>query len=186
MKNFGMKYTFLTFDLQLYIVACLIKWSDQERWSHVILRPVMMHTLMSFLGCIGALMKGSGIDTLGGAAFAGLAGIFNGKSWPMALRAFHTVVAALQHGFLKDGPKTDEDMAVYLEGARQHPTGQLWVDCFITPTMITIVSYGHNMKVTTCSSGSASTDEEVLLRSRSSPLHQVDHMAPPRDEQPSR
>ena len=54
MKNFGMKYTFLTFDLQLYIVACLIKWSDQERWSCVILRPGMMHILMSFLGCIGA------------------------------------------------------------------------------------------------------------------------------------
>ena len=131
-------------------------------------------------------MKGSGIDTLVGAAFAGLAGIFNGKSWPMALHAFRTVEAALLHGFLKDGLKTDEDIAVYLEGARQHPTGQLWVDCFITPTMITIVSYGHNMKVTTCSSGSASTDEEVLLRSRSSPLRQVDHMAPPRDEQPSR
>lgn len=28
MESFGMRYTVLTFDMQLYIVGCLIKWND--------------------------------------------------------------------------------------------------------------------------------------------------------------
>jgi len=42
----------------------------------------MMHTLMSFIGTIGYNMKGSGVDELVGAAYSGMANIFNGKAWP--------------------------------------------------------------------------------------------------------
>ena len=57
----------------------------------VILRPGAMHITMSFLGCIGTLMKGSGLDTLVGSAFGGLTGIMSGKV--RAMRAFRMVSA---------------------------------------------------------------------------------------------
>ena len=96
MQSFGMECTILTFNLQLYIVGCLVKWGDQERWKRIILRPGMMHALQSFLACIGFLMKASGLDVILSAAFGGLTGILNRKSWPNALRAYRTIVAALQ------------------------------------------------------------------------------------------
>ena len=52
------------------------------------------------------------------------------------MRAFRMVVSALLHDFLEEGEKTHEQITAYLEKAREHPTGQLWVDCFITPTLI--------------------------------------------------
>ncbi|KAG1674268.1 hypothetical protein GQR58_015168 [Nymphon striatum] len=58
-NSFGMQYTHLTVDLQLYQTACIIQWNDPLHWTSVILHPGMMHTLMSFLGCIGKLMKAS-------------------------------------------------------------------------------------------------------------------------------
>ena len=89
LNTFGMQYAHLSVDLQLYRISCLVQWSDPCRWKSVVLHPGMMHTLMSFLGCIGTLMKASGVDVLLTAAFGGVAGIIRGKSWTNALR--HTV-----------------------------------------------------------------------------------------------
>ena len=75
----------ITFDMQLYVIACSIKWSDPQRWSTVILRPGMMHALMSFIGSIGKLMESTGVEELVGASFGGLTSIFNGKAWPKAM-----------------------------------------------------------------------------------------------------
>lgn len=136
LKSLGMIHVQITLDMQLYIVSCLIKWSDPVRWQSVVLRPGMMHTLMSFIGTIGHNMKGTGVEELIGAAYSGLPNIFNGKAWPKAMRAFRMVVAALLHDFLQDGEKHHGDIATYIDKAREHPTGKLWVDCFIVPTMI--------------------------------------------------
>ena len=68
LKQLGMNYSLITFDMQLYEIACLVKWSDPERWSSVVLMPGMMHTLMSFIGCIGCLMKSTGLEELIGAS----------------------------------------------------------------------------------------------------------------------
>ena len=130
-----MECTILTFDLQLYIVGCLVKWSHQERWKRIILRPRMIHALQSLLACIGFLIKASCLDVLIWAAFGGFTGILDGKSWPNALRAYRTIVAALMSNILKDKPST-ETIMTYFESARSHPTGSLWVDCLIKPTMI--------------------------------------------------
>ena len=103
----GMKTSNLSADMQLYIVATLIKWASHgNRFKSVILRPGGMHTLMSFNGCIGNLMKASGLEVLVGAAFGGLTSIMTGKAWVKSMRAFHMVTAALLCDFLKDGPET--------------------------------------------------------------------------------
>jgi len=84
----------------------------------------MMHTLMSFLGCIGTLMKASGVDILITAAFAGITSIVNGKAWTNALWAYRLIIAVLLHNFYSNGAKTYEELNVYLETARGHPTGR--------------------------------------------------------------
>jgi hypothetical protein len=134
----GMSTVHISLDMQLYMVALQVKWSDMDRWKTVIVHPGGMHVVMSFLGCIGQLMKGSGLEELLKAAYSGLTGILSGKSWPRAMRALRMVCAALlAHYISQDGSScTFEDLTVYLEEARKNPTGRLWVDCLMKPTFI--------------------------------------------------
>ena len=125
-------------DMQLYMVACQIKWSDGEQWKHVVLHPGMMHTLMSFIGCISTLMKCSRMETVLSSSFGPLTSIHNDKAWLQALRAYRMITAALLHDYLRDGPKSYEEIGAYVETSRQHPTGKLWVDCLIKPTLIAL------------------------------------------------
>ena len=68
-------------------------------------RPGAMHTITSFFGCIGALMKGSSLGILVGAAFGGMNWIITGVAWVRAKRAFRIVLAALLQNFLRTGAK---------------------------------------------------------------------------------
>ena len=83
-------------------------------------------------------MRGSGLEELIGAAFSGLTGILNGKNWLRAMRALRMVCTVLLSDFLyKEGSiPTFEDLFIFLEKACKTPTGQLWVDCLIRPTLI--------------------------------------------------
>ena len=136
LKSLGMLHVHLTLDMQLCIIACQIKWSDPVRWNSVVLRPGMMHTLMSFIGAIGHNMKCTGVEELIGAAYSRIGNILSGKAWTKAMIAFRMVVAALLNAFLHEGEKTHDDIVAYLEKASEHPTGKLWVDYFIIPTML--------------------------------------------------
>ena len=136
LTDLGMSYAHLSIDMQLYQVAQRIKWSEPERFQQIVLRPGAMHIVQSFCGCIGSLMKGSGVDVLISAAFGGLTGILNGKSWVRAMRAYRMVTCALLQEFLSTGAKTFEELSQYLEDNRSHPTGRLWVDNLIVPTLI--------------------------------------------------
>lgn len=78
---------------------------------------------MSFLGCIGTLMKGSGLDVLVSSAYGCLKSIMNGKSWVRSMRVFWMVLVVLLHDFLKDGKKSLDEISLYTEKAREHPTG---------------------------------------------------------------
>ena len=100
-KGLGMTHVHITLDMQLYIIACLIQWSNALRWQSIVLRPGMMHTLMSFIGAIGVTMLCTGLEDLVRAAYGGIAGIMNGKAWPKAMRAFRMVVAALMPVYRK-------------------------------------------------------------------------------------
>ena len=127
----------ISLGMQLYMVAVQVKWSDPERWRAVIAHPGGMHKVMSFIGCIGNLMKGSGVEELLGAAYSGLAGMLSGKSWPRAMRAFRMARAVVMSDYLGgDGSRTFNDLTEYLEEARKTPPGPLWVDCLIKPTHI--------------------------------------------------
>ena len=68
------------------------------------------------------------------AAFAGITSIVNGKA--NALRAYRIIIAVLLQNFFSNGAKTYEELRVYLDTAREHPTGRLWVDCFVKHTLL--------------------------------------------------
>ena len=101
------------------------------------IRPGAMHIITSFLGCIGTLVKGSGLDVLVGAAFGSMNGIITGLAWMRAMRAFRMVLDVLLQNFLRTGAKTCEEISAYMEEARQHPTSRYWVDNFLKPTLLT-------------------------------------------------
>ena len=84
-------------------------------------------------------MKASGVDILISAAFAGITSIVNGKAWTNALRAYRLIFAVLLHNFYSNGARTYEELNVYLETARGHRTGRLWVDCFVKPTLLSLM-----------------------------------------------
>ena len=95
------------------------------RFKAVILHPGMIHTLMSFVGCIGTLMKGSGMEQILGVAFGGMANIFNRKCWTNALRAFRILLITLLHNFLKDGIQNDQ-ATVHLVVSQSHKEPSNW------------------------------------------------------------
>ena len=132
----GMTCANLSIDMQLYMVGQQVKWWEPDRFKDVILRPGAMHIMMSFLGCIGTLMKGSGLDALVGSAFGGLTGIMSGKAWVRAMRAFRMVSATLLENFLQADTKMFDDILAHIEDARKHPTGRHWVNNLLMPTLL--------------------------------------------------
>ena len=64
-------------------------------WKDLVLRPGYMHVLLLFIGCIGTLMRGTGLEDLLGCAFAGVPCMMNGKAWPKALQALRMVTISL-------------------------------------------------------------------------------------------
>lgn len=121
LQGTGMTTVHISLDMQLYMVAVQVKWSDLERWKAMIVHPGGMHTLMSILGCIWKLMKGSELDDLLRAAYRGLAGILSGKSWSRAMRALRTVCVTMLNEYLsEDRSHTFEDLADYLVGGSEN------------------------------------------------------------------
>ena len=98
--------------------------------------PGGMHTLMSFLGAIGHLMKGSGLEEILGAAFSGINSMLNGKAWPRAMRGFRMVTTALLQQYILAGTTEVANIEEELEMAHNTPTDRMWVDCFIIPTFV--------------------------------------------------
>ena len=75
LTTFGMQYIHVTVDMKLYQSMCLVQWSDPEQWRNLIIHPRMMHSLMSFVGCIGTLMKASSQEVFISAAFVAVSAV---------------------------------------------------------------------------------------------------------------
>ena len=117
MKSHGQIYVHLVADLQLFKVALQIKWSDPTRWKYLVVRPGGMHTLMSFLGCVGNLMKGSGLEEILNVAYKGVSSMLNGKVWPKAMRGLRMVVTGLLEECIITGKTTHKAIGEELEFA---------------------------------------------------------------------
>ena len=73
------KFTLFTNDQQLYEIAVRITWSEKNAFETLIPRLGGMHLLMSFVGSVGTLMGGSGLEEILRSTFAGVAKLLTGK-----------------------------------------------------------------------------------------------------------
>ena len=137
LKTFSMQYAHLSVDIQLYHIACIVQWSDSYCWTSLVLHTGMMHTLMSFLGCIGTLMKASCVDMLLIVAFGVVADTITVK-WTNALRACHLITTVLLQDFFQSGTKTYQELREYQEAVREHPFERLWVGCLIKLSLLAL------------------------------------------------
>ena len=95
-REVGQKITFVTFDLPLYLKASDIVRSEPEM-ENIVVRLGGFHLLMSFLGCIGYLMMGSGLEEAFCLIYAPLSvtKILSGHAYARTVRAHSLMLVAL-------------------------------------------------------------------------------------------
>ncbi|KAF4524952.1 hypothetical protein B566_EDAN014133 [Ephemera danica] len=97
--SYGQKYCFFTGDLPTYAKAREIVLQMQERGElmNVIVRMGGFHLLMNFLGAVGHIMSGSGIEELLATIYArgSVDSIMTGKYYSRALRGHFLIHAAV-------------------------------------------------------------------------------------------
>ena len=78
-NGFGQQHTLLTGDQQIHKVTVNVKWQYGEKFKD--LYPILggMHTEISFVGCIGYLMAGSGLAELMKSSFGSVEKKLSGK-----------------------------------------------------------------------------------------------------------
>jgi len=59
-----------------FAVTKQVCWNQPSLFQNVIIHPGGMHIMQSFIGCIGKLMKSSGLEVYVAAAYGGLTGKF--------------------------------------------------------------------------------------------------------------
>lgn len=139
----GQKFVVFTADQQLYKVAVHIMWENQSMFSNFYLRLGGMHLLMSYVGCVGSLMAGSGIVEVLGAAFAGVRKMLIGKKFPDNIRALRMLVEELLRPLFEKNPDMscmDELLCTLDVLSKKSRTAKLWVTCVIQP-VFTIMMY---------------------------------------------
>ena len=75
----GQEWTIFTNDQQPYQVAVNIVWAEQNTFSMFVPRLGGMHMIMSFVGAVGTLMRGSGLEEILKSSFGGVPKLLSGK-----------------------------------------------------------------------------------------------------------
>ena len=140
-QSAGQEYTFLTLDLQLYKLCIDVLWVHPDKFPNFYPRLGGMHLLMSFMGCIGTLMKDTGLTELLSPVFAGVSKMLSGKKFPQNVRALRMVTEELLRDLLKDKPiESNQDLMTTLEDiAVKSKTAKLWIDVVIKSTFIAML-----------------------------------------------
>ena len=98
--------------------------------------------LIRFVGAIGTIMAGSGLEEILKSAFAGVPKMLTGKKFPQNVRALRILMKEMLRPVLRDQDiETMGQLKRYLElKATQNRTTKMWVECFINP-LITIMQF---------------------------------------------
>ena len=102
-----------------------------------------MHLLMSYVGCVGSLMTGSGIVEVLGSAFAGVSKMLIGKKFPDNVRALRMLTEGLLQRVFQENPEMscmDDLLHVLSNLSNSSRTAKLWVTCVIYP-VLTMMRY---------------------------------------------
>lgn len=138
----GQEYVVFTADQQLYRVAAHVMWENQALFGNIYLRLGGMHLLMSYVGCIGYLMAGSGIVEVLSEAFGGVLKMLTGKKYPNNVRALRMLVEELIRPlFQTRNMICMAELQQALDDTASHSrTAKMWVNCLIKP-VFTIMKY---------------------------------------------
>ena len=134
----GQDTTIFTCDQQLYKIAVQVQWNEPERFSKMVVRLGGMHMLMSFLGSIGSLMKGTGLEEIMAKVFGGVKKMLDGKKYPDNFRALRIMAEELLRDIINPiNFETTDDLVKHLfEDLKESKTSQVWINNFLKPLFI--------------------------------------------------
>ena len=133
----GQAITLFTVDLQLYRVGLHVQWASPELFGEdFILRLGGMHFLMSFVGAVGVLMAGSGLEKIMKAAFGGVPKMLTGKNFPQNTRALRIVVEEVLCPLLCKVDTFDKLMQELRMRATGSKTAKYWLENLVLPVLL--------------------------------------------------
>ena len=101
----GQAYTIVTFDLAVARKAYSLVWQFPDKFSNVIVRMGVFHTICSIFGTLGKLLRGSGFSEIvieaNICASGSLERVLSGKHYNRALRVHKIVMEALERLLLR-------------------------------------------------------------------------------------
>ena len=132
----GKSVTVFTADQQLYRVALDILWTYETRFTNFVPRIGGMHWVMCFVGCIGVLMKSSGLLSWLKSAFGGAEKMLTGKKFPMNVWALYFAMLELLQDYVGK-MKSFQDLAHFFNAcSSKSMLSKHWVDNLIRPVMV--------------------------------------------------
>ena len=129
---------FFITDKQLYKVVMHIIWQDPDAFPNFVPRLGGMYMLIRFVGAIGTIMAGSGLEEILKSAFAGVQKMLTGKKFPEHVKALRILMEKILRPILRNQDiETMGQLKRYLElKATQNRTTKMWVECFINQLII--------------------------------------------------
>ena len=122
-------------------MAVDVVWVYPELSDDFVLRLGGMHTLMSFVGSVGALMGNSGLEEVLKAAFGGVTQMLTGKNFPQNTRALRLVAEELLQPIISSA-ETHEDLVSILEKEpTKSRTAKVWVENLIKHVLMMKMIY---------------------------------------------
>ena len=101
-KQAGQEYTVFTNDQQLFKIATQVTWYKSYNWKGFFAILGGIHTLMTFVGCIGTLIANTGPSDLLKSSFGGVEKILSGKNFLQNTTALRICVEKILQSILQD------------------------------------------------------------------------------------
>ena len=98
-KQLKQEYTLITMDLAAAKIAYDIQWQNMEKFSKVIINLGAFHAMCSFMGSLGKMMTGSGLEDIlieaGVCASGSIQKVLSGKHYNRAMRVHQHMADAV-------------------------------------------------------------------------------------------
>ena len=137
-KETGQTFAVLSADQDIYKVVISILWAypDEFNEKNFIPRIGGLHWIMSFIGCIGSLMKNTGLEDVLSQVFGSVPKMLLGKLYPNNFRALRLFVEVLLSNDIKSFARK-EDLYEHLEEiSKRSKTSAAWVQNVVKPVFL--------------------------------------------------
>ena len=140
-QSIGQVFTIFTADQQLFCLAVEVLWIRPERFRNFHVRLGGVHSLMSFVGCVGILMSCSVLEDVLKVTLAGVGVMLAGKTFPNSIRALRMITKELISLLFSNKDISDfVSLMIYLEKiASKSRTSKHRIDCLIKPVFIMLM-----------------------------------------------